>query len=155
MSMKTKHKWFREYSTSEVNRTKKTHCADCKYLLGVCSSKIERKGVKHLEDPNAFYDKNGHRYYVGDARCEYMAMTGKMRNCRPEICPYNQNNDSGVYLEKGEEHCNFEVWCKECKYKDLTMQDLPCNKCLSKATNKNTNKPVYFERRTEEDAHKD
>lgn len=42
-------------------------------------------------------------------------------------------------------YCDFEKYCKLCKYKNLEETKDPCNECLDEPVNYNTDEPVNFE----------
>lgn len=46
-----------------------------------------------------------------------------------------ENHDKFVY---------FDVYCKQCKYKESSESDDPCWDCLENATNINSHKPTEF-----------
>lgn len=43
------------------------------------------------------------------------------------------------------QECDFEKYCKKCKYKDLDEKFDPCNECLDEPMNSNSKKPVRYE----------
>lgn len=38
----------------------------------------------------------------------------------------------------------FDIYCKECKYKDTDENEDPCNECLAEPVNEYSKKPVCF-----------
>lgn len=39
----------------------------------------------------------------------------------------------------------FDVYCPQCKYKDVEEIEDPCNECLTYPANENSHKPIKFE----------
>lgn len=65
-----KHERWYEYTTREINRTKREKCINCKY-----SKRVGTSG-------------SGTGNGIGNIFCDYLSMTGHRRGCRPEECPY-------------------------------------------------------------------
>ena len=49
-----------------------------------------------------------------------------------------------VTMDNDYQECNFETYCKTCKYKDIKEVEDPCNECLDEPMNLYTDKPVKY-----------
>lgn len=48
-------------------------------------------------------------------------------------------------MESREHIVEFENWCAKCKYVDLSVQEEPCQECVSTPVNTDSRKPVKWE----------
>lgn len=48
-------------------------------------------------------------------------------------------------MEIKEKEVNFYIYCKKCKYEKLNEAEDPCNECLERGMNYQTEKPLKFE----------
>lgn len=39
---------------------------------------------------------------------------------------------------------DFNTYCPQCRHRQLSEENSPCDECLAKPVNLNTHKPVYF-----------
>lgn len=54
-------------------------------------------------------------------------------------------------MEDNMKEVYFNLYCNQCKHKDLDDTKDPCNECLSIPGRPNSHKPFYFEEDKEEE----
>ena len=65
------HEKWADYTEKEIYKTIKEKCLHCPY------SSTEKRNVK----------------FIKDCTCNYILITGKMRECRPEDCTHHLDKD--------------------------------------------------------------
>lgn len=80
-----KHERWYEYTTREINKTKKDKCINCKYSKRVGTS---GSGTGNGRGAEMAIRNSGAKVNIGNIFCDYLSMTGHKRGCKPEDCPY-------------------------------------------------------------------
>lgn len=45
----------------------------------------------------------------------------------------------------------FDIYCPKCVHRDVSETDDPCNRCLTQGWNEDSNKPIEYKAKDEEE----